>query len=306
MRVISTAHLGEWHKYINGMPSEVQDIHFLPEMMFPYEVTGRGRGGLLVDEHDTGRMIMPVLQVNDQIHHPYNFGGPVATPEYVGKVSISGPMYCTLSPFLYEKQQPLLSVIEYQKESVWIDLTKAFDFRQTTKHEINKANEKKAEFTQTGGERALNDFAGMYAATMARVNAANHWLFDINWFRSLLANLGPRACLCVVTVNGEPECGCILIHGYGTCYYHFAASHGRIRDCGLNHFMVAKAAELAKELKCKRFHLGGGVQPRDGLFTFKSGFSDLTLPIYKYRPDLLREVLECQPMSTSQLSGKLG
>lgn len=290
MRVLSTADIGKWHEYLNWMPSEVQDVHFLPEMMLPYEATGRGRGGLLIDECDSGRMIMPLLKINDQLHHPHNFGGPIATPEYVGRIALSGPMFCTLNPFIVDKQQPLLRVVEYQKESVWIDLTKPLKFRQTTKHCIEKAKQKGAEFAKVGGERYIKTFADMYSATMKRVNAATHWQYDLDWFRSFLACLGANSSLYLVTINGEPECGCILLHGYNSCYYHFAASFGQHPTWGLNHFMVAEACEVARNLKCKRFHLGGGVEPRDGLFTFKSGFSDLTLPVYKYRPELVEEV----------------
>lgn len=293
MRVITTAELDLWREYLNWMPPEVLDVHFLPEMMLPYEATKRGRGGLLVDEHETGRMLMPLLKLDGELRHPFNFGGPIATSDYAVKVALSGPMRCTLNPFLTDKQQPLLQVVEYQKESVWIDLTKSLEFRQTTRHMIEKAAEKGAEFAIMGGERYLQIFSQMYDATMNRVNAAPHWRFDDDWFRSFLASLGSHAMLGMVMINGEPECGCILLHGYGTCYYHFAASFGRHRDCGLNHYMVAQACEVAKNLKCRRFHLGGGVKPRDGLFTFKSGFSSLTLPVYSYRPELLKEVEEC-------------
>lgn len=293
MRVISTADLGKWHEYLNWMPSEVQDVHFLPEMMLPYEVTGRGRGGLVIDEHESGRMIMPILKINGQLHHPFNFGGPIATPEYVGKVALGGPMFCTLNPFLHKYQQPLLQVVEYQKESVWIDLTSPLKFRQTTRHCIEKAESKGAEFIKVGGDRYLKTFVKMYDNTMNRVGAAAHWRFDFDWFRSFVANLQGNCGLYMVTINGEPECGCILLHGYGSCYYHFAASFGKNPTWGLGHFMVSKACEVARDLKCKRLHLGGGVQPRDGLFTFKSGFSDQTLPVYKYRPELVKEVQVC-------------
>jgi lipid II:glycine glycyltransferase (peptidoglycan interpeptide bridge formation enzyme) len=81
-------------------------------------------------------------------------------------------------------------------------------------------------------------------------------------------------------IEDEVVGACILIHAYGTCYYHFAVSSREPK--GIAHRMVTWAAELARSEGYKRFHLGGGVNGNDGLFTFKSGFSDLRLPVYKH------------------------
>ncbi len=300
MKIIPTVQRELWHSFLKWMPADMQDIHYWPEMMFPYEVTGRGRGGLLIDEK-TGCMLMPLLKVdNHEFHHPFNFGGPIATPEYAGEMAINGPVYCTLNPFFTPRQQQLVPVSEYQKETIWVDLTKDFKFRQTTRHAIAKAEKGNAEFNIVNWERFIDIFTDMYNQTMDRTQAADHWYFDVDWFRSFMSNLDSHAVLGMVTIEGEPEGGCILLHGYGTCYYHFAASYRNHPNLGTNHLMVAKALEHAKDvLKCKRFHLGGGVQRRDGLFTFKSGFSDLTLPVYKYRPELLEEVRSCHGPSQS-------
>jgi Acetyltransferase (GNAT) domain len=271
----------EWHNYVTQLPPHLRDVHFLPEMMVPYEETRMGRGMLLVDECGGEFLIQPLLRLtNGELRHPYNFGGPIATPDYkLHSPELRGPVFCTLNPFLAEAQLGLLKWAMYRKDVVWVDLTRPVKLRQTTRHCVAKAEKAGAYLKLVSTHEAVSLFIQMYHLTMKRNAAAPHWFFPLEWFLSFVRALAENATLFLAYCNDELQAGCILLHGFGTCYYHFAASYGK--DPNINHFMVAKSLEWARTKGHSKFHLGGGVQPDDGLFRFKAGFSALRAPVYQ-------------------------
>ena len=92
--------------------------------------------------------------------------------------------------------------------------------------------------------------------------------------------LGPnKAALFLTTVNNQIESGCLLIFGSTVCYYHWAATRGNYPKVGANHCQVWGVMNWAKAEGMKKLHLGSGFE---SLFTFKSGFSKLTLPCRSY------------------------
>jgi hypothetical protein len=113
--------------------------------------------------------------------------------------------------------------------------------------------------------------------------AADHWKFGATWFEWFAKFIYPH--LLLAHYEGKVVAGCLVAYKsfYPVAYYHFAASD---ENCppGTNQMMVLAAAELVRSLGAKHLYLGGGVKAGndDGLFIFKSGFSKLRLPTWKY------------------------
>lgn len=283
VKILRTAQSAQWRSYLYRLPPGLQDIHFHPEMMMPYEKARLGEGMLAVVEQGNGFMIQPLLKMNDGIiRHPYNFGGPVALDGFEPTDAIF-PSTFILNPFLHEHQNKLINQqAKHVKDTVWIDLTKPFDLRQTTRHMVEKADVAGVVVKPTLALiEEIETFCHMYNEYMASIGAAEYWRFPLVWFRVLLRALGnANSALLFAKQGKEIVGGCLLIHDHETCYYHFGFSNREPK--GVAHRMVISAAEFARNEGYKRFHLGGGVEANDGLFMFKSGFSDLRLPIYKY------------------------
>ena len=288
MRYLTTADHKEWRSYVERLPDDMRDVHFLPGMMAPYEATGLGAGGLWLEEQGPEYMIWPVLvRAGEPTRHPYNFGGPATTLDFLS--THTPDCECILNPFLAHLQTSVVGFnVKHDKDSVWCDLTQPDDFRQTTRHAVEKS---KVTVDQVlPSSEAVKTFGLMYARAMDRLQAATHWRFGVPWFATLMGAMnGHTALLLARDDAGNIVAGCILLYGYGTCYYHFAASVDKPPK-GTNHKMVATAIEWARNAGCKRFHLGGGVKPNDGLFIFKSGFSDLRLPVYRYKKESICRV----------------
>lgn len=282
MKLLTTAQAHEWRSYIDKLPNHLKDVHFLPEMMLPYEVAGLGTGILVVEEDTTGFVLQPLLKMADgSTRHPFNFGGPVRDgtikPTLVDQI-------CTLNPFLNDHQRMIFQGrVEHVKDTVWVDLTQPIKLRDKTKHTLGHAPEAGAVTSVVNDQSSVSLFASMYDETMRRVDADPHWLFPYRWFNQLINGMPNNITMLQVSVGNTKCATCILLHGFDTCYYHFAASWSTSQR-GVNHLMVLRAIEWARDNGFKRFHLGGGVRPGegDGLFKFKSGFSKLRLPVYRY------------------------
>lgn len=273
----------QWRSYLHRLPPGLQDIHFYPEMMLPYEEASLGHGMLAVVEQGNEFMIQPLLEMKDGVvRHPYNFGGPVATEGFEPTGAIF-PSTFTLNPFLHEHQNKLINQqAKYTKDTVWIDLTKPLALRQTTRHMAEKAAN--AGVTVEKVDPTYLDivvFHQIYSQHMADVHASNHWRFPLIWFKVLLGQLGKAMSTLMFAKHKNNVVGaCLLIHDHEVCYYHFAVSKREPK--GIAHRMVIQAADLARFKGFKKFHLGSGLKPDDGLFTFKAGFSNLRLPVLTY------------------------
>src|SRR5882672_5622776 len=173
-RVLNTKDTA-WREYVERLPKELRDVHYLPEMCVPYEHVKTGQGLLIVDESDDEFAMQPLLRMSDGIYrHAYNFGGPLATEGYAGPLKLSMHLQATLNPFLAVQQSKLLQrPVEYVKDVVWCNLEEPLKLRQTTRHCVKRAVE--AGVTVAPVEATTTNivqFAEMYTYTMDQHCAA--------------------------------------------------------------------------------------------------------------------------------------
>jgi len=286
LKFLHSSQTAQWRSYLFRLPPGLLDIHFYPEMVMPYEKAGMGQGMLAVIDQGRDFLIQPFLQLNNgdgNLRHPYNFGGPIATEEFeLKKVNVNS--ISTFNPFLWVRQQQLVKHrAVHIKNVVWIDLTKPLDLRQTTRHSVEKAEASgvTVELVEPTSEN-IEVFSRLYVEHMQAVDAAEHFRFPKVWFEAFFSSLGKSMSSLLFAKHKDEVVGaCILLHDDNTCYYHFAVS--KRTPVGIAARMVVSAVGFAKEKNhCRRLHLGGGVEPTDGLYRFKAGFSDLRAPVFRH------------------------
>jgi hypothetical protein len=279
----------EWAGYLDRLPAKRRDIHFAPPLFHAYEAWGQ-EVSLLVEDDGTNFTMWPVvIGADGAIRNAYNFGGPTwsrLNTEQLGALRKSlrtmrqlkgGMFHCIYNPFLEEHR--LLAPDSYIKDVVYIDLDDPSPMRGTTRRVIRDAHKNCEIYRVT--QESLPLFEVMYAATMNRRIAANHWYFPHSWFQTLCDRLGDRAVLVMGYVDGELEASSLTIYGdNGVAYYAFAGSMGKFPKSGVNNLMIDQVAKLVKSLGCNKLCLGGGVSPGDSLEKFKAGFSELRAPVY--------------------------
>lgn len=203
--------------------------------------------------------------------------------------------YCTLSPVLLRQQLRLLgsSTVnpEFRKQSVIINMNNQ-RVRGTTRRMANKAQSAGVTIKSYDPATYLDTFYEMYLETMDRVKAKDHWKFSFNWFQAFNRLVKPQ--LLLAEFEGKIESGCLIVYSqqYPVAYYHFAGTFAKFPQLGVNHMLVLAACDFVKSLGIQYLYLGGGATDRaeDGLFLFKSGFSQDRLPVYSYAVSYLDTV----------------
>jgi hypothetical protein len=245
------------------------------------------------------------------IANPYGFGGPVssaADPEvarrlyrafahefaaWCGREGIASE-FASLHPFFVPHQLALMQgvlVARHEKDVVFIDLTEdeskiAKNLRKGHRSSVALARRAKARLEKVEtSETNLAVFGEIYAGTMVRRQAVERWFVPENYFSNFARQLGARrTSLFFAKVDDEIESACLLMHDFGTAYYHYAGTRATRRELGINNFMVIETAMWAKAAGFRRYHLGGGVtrDQDDSLLRFKAGFSEHRAPLYTY------------------------
>ncbi len=245
------------------------------------------------------------------IANPYGFGGPLCSAsdsgvarrlyagfaksfaEWCDRENIASE-FASLHPFFCEHQIAIMRGMvapHREKNVVYIDLTGGDDAILAGLNRGHRSSVAKARRAGVRVEkveptpRNLMTFNEIYSATMIRRKAAPRWFVPDRFFANCCALLGPRrASLFFASIGGEVECAYLLIHDFGTAYYHFAGTRDRHPELRANNLTMIETALWARKTGCSRYHLGGGVTSRedDTLLRFKAGFSDRRAPLYTY------------------------
>lgn len=262
------------------------------------------KGGTLAVGH--GCLKPFIYQDDDYIGNAYNFGGVVLADfancraffdefadwrakEGVHERTTPDPFYSGGGPSSTKEafivQEPSAQNPPVTKMVVWIDLKQPFEFSDSVKYCLKRADKLgvKTEIVEpTVGNVSL--FELIYNTAMESKQAKGHWRYPQGFFYRVLNELGPkRSAMFFTRVNGEVECGCIVLFGDGICYYQWAARIGANPKAGADHKQIFTVASWAKWRGMYGLHLGGGVEPNDNLYKFKLGFSPKTLYCYSYR-----------------------
>jgi hypothetical protein len=117
----------------------------------------------------------------------------------------------------------------------------------------------------------------MYAETMQRIGAGEHYHFDGAYFDALRKALGNRAHLCtVLSPEGDPANVGLFIRVGDIIEGHLAGSDDTHRRHAPAKLMYAEVVRWGREHGCRHVHLGGG---GGSLREFKAGFANASFAL---------------------------
>ncbi len=123
-------------------------------------------------------------------------------------------------------------------------------------------------------------FAGLYRENMQRLQVAPPWLYpDLTWGSYQWELSDEFATFFVSRDDHAAPVGALLVlHGYGKAYAHFLGGEGNDR-------LYYESMKHCRDVGCKTYFLGGGTtsDADDSLLAYKSGFSQVRVPVYFYR-----------------------
>lgn len=128
----------------------------------------------------------------------------------------------------------------------------------------------------------FEEFVDLYKETMDRVQAADAYYFDKEYFRSLA--LLPGVHCCVVESGSTIAAACVLFKCDGIVNAHLGGTRTEFLSRSPFTMVLTEGIFWAKSQGNRWALLGGGVGGReDSLFHFKAGFSDSRFPFLTSR-----------------------
>jgi hypothetical protein len=157
-------------------------------------------------------------------------------------------------------------------------------YRSTFRRDVKRLLKSDKLVTEFGRWDLLPAFAASYLRNMARLQAAESYLFDVPYFEDLARSCAQYVELLTVSEGSRFLGGVLLFHCRGVVQYHLPACEDEGRDLGLNRLLIHKMVEYAISKQASLVHLGGGVGgSEDSLAYFKRGFSDKEFPYRCYK-----------------------
>lgn len=225
---------------------------------------------------------------------PYGYGGPYVE----GDKNIVGEFYKEFEQYCNEKRiitetirfHPLLENHDYCKSVInlqYIRQTTAVNLEDSLINirdeytSMNKRNIKKAIknnircFVAEKTLENINIFKELYEETMNRNKALDYYYFDQEFFINQLENTKiSKSYLLFAEYDLEIIAGVIVLIGKNFAHYHLGASRTEYLKLRPNNLLFDFMIEFSKQKECSLLHLGGGYQENDGLFQFKTSFTN--------------------------------
>jgi hypothetical protein len=301
-----TADSAQWEQYLPAGQSVFGSVQFA-------KICERFRGQtarLHVVQTATGSVCSPMLlrSLNE-----LPFRADVAskwdatTPEYtgplpLGDVGIQADEYRKLRANLMRRegvaagfahlhpwrcdQQLLGGGVELNREIVWIDLTISPEtlFREHFAHGCRKNIQKAMrEGVVTGSatsDEAVAEFFRIYTGTMQRNHALDRYAFSLDYFKAVRDLLPRNARFSFAHYQGRAIAATLYLHDDGDVYSYLGGADAEFNYVRPTNLLVWDTIGWAHKAGKKRFILGGGYGPEDGIFRFKATFSKLRQPFF--------------------------
>lgn len=163
-------------------------------------------------------------------------------------------------------------------------------YRGGHRREIVKARANGVEVSAEAGSAAVAEFHTIYHQAMSDLGAGQYYFFDRAYLNAMEAASDFKTLILFASLEGRRIAASMFIVTGSIMQYYLSGTVSEFRQLAPSKVIIAHAHELAVEMRLKLLVLGGGVgSGRDALFTFKRGFSQLTLPFYVTRRILNNE-----------------
>jgi hypothetical protein len=281
-----------WDELVDASPTP--DVYFRPGYCRAYEAAGDGR---LVGVRSATALFplllreLPYGEEGFDAVTPYGYGGVlplVSGPDLLADVSqlrdwcvSNGVVSCLLrlhpllGGFGHLSELDGVEVVEHGPSTA-VDLSRVEEGRLAGMSKGRKADlavaRRELEVSWEGGEEALERFRAVYDDTMARIGAADYYLFPAGYYHALAEGLGDRLGVALALRGDEVVGGSLFLGDRRFAHYHLSGTTEAGRELKAGTLLVHAGAVWAAARGCELLHLGGGTGGADSLYAFKRSF----------------------------------
>lgn len=245
----------------------------------------------------------------EDVISPYGYGGPFTpTPDAAegfldlladwsetrGLASVYGRMSLDLNVRQSPIERPGRRLV-HTSSNVRVDLTRSYEevwkaFEHKVRKNVNKA--RRAGCTvDSSSSMNVDEFHSVYAATMARRDAAVRYRFSIDFFHRLSLLPIEARYYTVRDSDGEAISVEAVLCSESSCFSYLGGTLASAFPMAPNDLLKAQVVSDFAGGKKSWYVLGGGYAPDDGIFRYKRSFAPGgVVPYYTFRcvssPDL--------------------
>jgi hypothetical protein len=252
-------------------------------------------------EDDDGKIFYPFIKrkvpfMEDlyDIVTPYGYGGPLIEGDRksIDRFYKEFCTYCESQRVItetirfhpcYGNYKLLENVmdVKYVRKTTAVDLRTSLETIREQYSSMNKRNIKKAKnhglycFVAENNQENLNIFMDLYKETMDRNQAVGYYYFNEEYFHNQLNETDlSNTFLLFSQKNQEIIAGVLVLVGKALSHYHLGASRTKYLELKPNNLLFDYMIEFCHSKGSQLLHLGGGYSEDDGLFKFKSSFTN--------------------------------
>ena len=231
----------------------------------------------------------------DIITPPYGYGGPLTDIEdrqIIKEFRKEFTEYCSMNDIISEfvRFNPLLQNHKYMedsmelvfdRETIFVDLTKSEKlimdgYHKNHQRNIKKAKKNQLQFRVLQHNEAMAmapEFYQMYKETMMKLKASAYSFFSLEYITELLCGFPNQSMIGAIFHEGQLINAVLCLYEGDTLHYHLGCSKKDYLSLGGSIFALHQTVLWAKKKGLRTFHLGGGHIGRDSLFQFKHRFN---------------------------------
>ncbi len=283
------------------------DVYYLYEYCKSFELHGDGQPLLIYYEGNDLRLCYVVLKSDISqskefsgllpentyydISTPYGYGGPLIEGHFsdrniddffneLNKYCIEANIvsqFIRFNPIAENyKYFENVSSIKKNKQTVCINTSSIeLIFENLTsknRNMIRKAQKNNVQISSDNGEN-IDSFIYVYNETMKRNGASEYYYFNDEYFKYICNNMTNNLKIFYAKYNDSIISSSIILYNEDSMHYHLSGTLSEYMTLAANNFLLYNAAIWGCEKGITQFHLGGGVDSEDSLFSFKKSFN---------------------------------
>jgi hypothetical protein len=287
-----------WHIFLEKFRN--LDIYYSQEYT---KLCANAEGGIaetVYYEDKDGKILYPYIKRKIDLKEgffdivtPYGYGGPVLEGKnhVIQQFYSQFKVYCENNNIVTEtvRLHPLIKNdecirdimhVDYIRKTTAVDLSLSLEeirrgYTSNNHRNIRKAKKEGVKVYLSNNKGDIETFIDIYFETMQRNNAANYYYFSNSYFYRLMEETAlSKPYLLLAEYNDQIIGGVVVIFGKEFAHYHLGASKTEFLSLRPNNLLFDYMVEFAKSKGLTTLHLGGGYKEDDGLFKFKSSFTN--------------------------------
>lgn len=304
-QVLSLLEKNEWINKFNQFDVSLQDIYFHPAYFEVFEQRGEGKARCFIFEKENKIVIYPFLLNSIKelgynfdcnyfdITGPYGYNGAISNSEDVEFINLFNQTfveYCNENNIIAEflRFHPVFHNEKYfthtkntiTNKNIVVDLNVPdllASYEYSVRKNINKALRNDLSVKWFSGDQISNEiidqFYRIYHETLIRNLADKNSIYDFAFFRSMTQLVDKNSSIFFTYYENKPISTELVLWGEAIGYSYLGGTLGEYFHLRPNEILKYELMKFLKHNGCNFFLIGGGKQPDDGIYKYKSNFA---------------------------------